>query len=342
MQIEIVPLDRSRAEDRHLFTEFPKRFYGSDRTAAFHLSKTDGMIQSQGDFEIYLARKEGGDLLGRMAAGLNEDLKDENGLPYGYVGLFEAVEDFDCFCRMLEYAKDLLRKKRIRSVLFPFFDSTYYPYRFTSRGRDTFQYFLEYPDQPHYALFSHRSNLEVIYSVSSFLTFDLDYMIDRGKGPYEQACRQGITFRNIDPSNLNSELQILYGLSRTIFSRNPFYTDISLESFSSYYKGTLKASDPAFLRIAMDKESKPVGFSFSMPDFSRDPVEGLIFKTVAVLPAYRKYGILRGWSYLDCQLAKERSYHYAISAYLTDPNLAHKYFGPNTQRKEHELYRIRL
>lgn len=342
MQIEIKRLDRTRAEDRRLFAEYPERFYGNDRWAAFHLARVDGMVQAPGDFDIYVARGKGGRLVGRMAVGRNEALRDEAGLPYGYVGLFEAVEDYDCFRRMLERGGDILREKGVRSALFPFFISTYYPYRFTSGGRSHFSYFLETPDQPHYAGYSHRMGLEVVYSVSSFLTRDLDYMIERGEGPYKEACAEGFVFRNVDPDNLESELRILYELSSAIFSGNSFYTHIPFDSFASYYGSVVKASDTAFLRISTDPNGRPAGFSFSIPDFSRDPVEGFIFKTVAVLKEYRKTGLLKGWTYLDCTLAKERGYQYAVSAYLTDPTLSYKYFGPNTISKEHELYRIRL
>ena len=322
------------------FLAVPLQVYPDPGRVELHLNRVRGMVQGAGSFRLYIVDGPCSGPAGRMAVGFNEALKDEAWRPCGYVGLFDVIEDFDCFSEMLTFAREQLRSQGVGTILFPFFKSTYFPYRFTAEGRDAFSVFLEFPDPASLRTLCAPAGLEVVYPASSLRTSNLDLLLEKNRLRYDQALEAGYSFRPFDMGRPREEFELIHGLSRRIFCKHPFYVDISAEEFFAFYEGALDYLDPALLRIALDPGGQAAGFSLTLPDYGTQPVSGLIIKSVGVLPEHRGRGIQGAWTYLDSMVAKQRNYDHVIGALIPDGNISRTVLGPGTRKKTYELYKL--
>ena len=88
------------------FVGMGRDLYGPSIYTDNVIAKTRSLLETPGDYALYVRRDESsGEILGRMTVGINPDLLDASGVPYGQVGLFEVVDDFDVFSSMMAFMK---------------------------------------------------------------------------------------------------------------------------------------------------------------------------------------------------------------------------------------------
>ncbi len=358
--VMISRIDKTGGRDLEAFLQFPMELYSDRRMTRYNILKTRKMVAGPGDFDLYLARNGADRVVGRMVLGSNPLLLDEKGVPYGCAGLFDVVEDYEVFRRMLDYARNYFRDRN--HLLFPFFKATWYPYRFAVRGREKLDYFMEYPDREYYGDFTRRYGVEESYLYRSRLNYDMDGNIEKNRSAYEKALAGGITFRSLDKTRPREEMRIIYDLTVENFQESLFYTDISFEEFYSLYEGILSLLDARFMTFAFDDRGEPVGYGFTTPDFTpllrrydttrlwgkllfylnRHRFDGIIPKTAAVRTSYRQMGIFGAIYYLHNVLARELGCRYILGGYVYIGNVTYKVMTGETQDKEYELYKIRV
>ncbi|MBF0226034.1 MAG: hypothetical protein HQK76_11310 [Desulfobacterales bacterium] len=346
--ISIVKINKNSLNELDEFLMFPLEIYEDKKMIEFNIPKTKSMVTETGDFDLFLAKSSSGKVQGRMVLGVNPAITDENGCPYGYVGIFDVVENFEIFKQMLDYARQSFTGKNY--ILFPLFKSTWYPYRFTSQGFHNYHYFMEFPEQEYYAEFTKKYGVEEAYKYIASISYDIDKLIENNKKSYEKALSCGISFRNIDLSRPREEFKIVYDLTVDNYNdqTNRFFTKISFEEFYSFYEGVIKILDSEFLTFGCNSKGEPVSYGFSPPDYTPiiegkgNKIEGVIIKTGATDSNYRKMGIYGGITYLHGLESKKRNYKYAIGGY-TDINLfTHKVMPKDLIWKEHELYKLKV
>ena len=104
----------------------------------------------------------------------------------------------------------------------------------------------------------------------------------------------GITIRTLDPPRPEAELQRIFKLSLSAFSRNFLYTPIAEAEFLAQYQAVLPHVRPELVLLA-EKEDALVGFMFAIPDLLQArrgvPIDTVILKTIAVDPAMSGLGL---------------------------------------------------
>lgn len=343
--------------DMDAFVNSSLSFYGNKPRTVNSLSRTKKLVKAGRHFQFYLVTSEDR-ILGRMAVGRNGDLVDEANVPYGQVGLFEVVEDYDVFKAMMDFAKTKLAKTR--RILFPFYLSTWHQYRFISNGFDAFRFFLETENREYYSDFARQYGVESVVHYKSVMELDLDGLMERMEKSYTSVKKAGVTFRTLDRKNLMQELRWIYDLSIRGFSANRFYTEITYEQFLDLSYESVKMVDPEFFMFACDTDGKPVGYIFSSPDYTdllentdittlwgkikfllfRSGVDGYIVKSVTVLPEYRNKNIFGALLYVNGMKARKRNYSYMIGALAYADNVSISVLTPNRVEKEYELYQL--
>lgn len=338
------------------FLNFALRLYGGKMLVKNTIPKLRTILTGPGEFDLYLAKNARGETIGRMVIGLQRELHDEDGLPLGYVGIFDCIEDFEVFKTMLDYAKGIL--KGVRHFLFPFFKATWYIYRCTSKGYGNFDYFMEFPDKPYYAEFAKRYGVEEIHRYVGSITHDIDEVAEKNKKSYEKAISFGISFRDLDKKRMKRDLRIIYDLTVNNYQDNLYFTPISFEEFFSLYEGVLSILDPKFLTFGVNSEGREVCYGFAPPDYTplfekydtrtflgkaalylnRKKVEGMVLKTAATDANFRQMGIYGGICYLHALRGKQLGYRYVIGGYTYVDNVTHKVMSGNLTWKEYELY----
>ncbi|MCP4131577.1 MAG: hypothetical protein GY754_11415 [bacterium] len=362
--MEVIKINKNNKNDVDNFLQLPLFIYGNSPTIHNSVSKTKSLIESTNLLDLYIVqrmnKKQAPETVGRMAVGFNEQLLDENNVPFGQVGLFEVIEDYDIFSAMLDFAKELLKDKK--SILFPMYTSTWYPYRFTSKGDSLFKFFLEAPAKEYYSSFAARYGVTDTFRYKSIICRNIDQVLEKNNKPFKRASEEGITFRRFDKSQAEKEIETIYELSIQAFNDNAFYTSINRDEFANLYKGSINLIDDEFFTIALNSKKEPVGFCFSSLDYSpilekanirsfagklkfflnRKKIKGFIIKTVGVIPEYRGKGIQGALTCLHAQTAKQRNYEYIIGALIHSENASPKVLGEPVTEKEYEMYRIKI
>lgn len=356
-----IRLRKISAGDRRDFNEFldfPVRLYNGSMAVRNTIPKLRTILTGPGDFSLFLAESDGSETLGRMVLGVNPDLRDEAGVPFGYAGIFDCVEDYGVFSAMLDFARKYFAGRG--SILFPLFKATWYIYRFTAKGHGAFDYFMEFPDKPYYAGYTKRYGVRDTYLYVGSITDDIDDVIEKNRKSYEKALSLGISFRDMDPKNMKEDLRIVHRLTVENYTQNLFFTPISFDEFYDLYKGVLSILDPRFLTFGINREGRPVCYGFAPPDytpllnkydtgtllgriglyFNRKKFDGLVLKTAATDARHRQMGIYGGICHLHALRAKELGCRYVIGGFTYVDNVTHKVMSGDLTWKEYELYRI--
>ena len=354
---KIVKLEKDNTKDIKKFLRFPLNIYGNNPATWNSISKTGDILKVHGKFQIYLAVKESGDIAGRMAIGKNDEIKDSNGRTYGQIGLFEVIEDYTAFSAMIDFAKSELRGHV--SILFPFFISTWYSYRFTIPEDDKFDFFMEPPGKKYYSEFANRYGVDKTYNYKSYISYNVDGFMKKNEKKYHRLLEMGYRFRKLDKKKIREELKTIYEMSISIFNKNLFYSEISFEDFCKLNESSLKIVDSDFL-IIVEKEGRPAGFAFAAPDYTpvlknaridtlagkikfllnKNRVNGYIYKTMAVMPEHRRLGMHEAMSHVQALAAKKRGYEYLIAALVYEENPSSDTLIDVTD-KSYELYEIK-
>ena len=345
--ININKIDKSNDEECNLFLNFPLSIYNDEQVILYNRSKVQSMIKSNGDFELFIAETEHHEIVGRMAVGKNNEILDDQGQPYAYIGLFDVVENYAIFVEMLNFGKKYL--KNYQYILFPFFKSTWYPYRFASKGFDAYNYFMEFPDKKYYSEYTQNYGFDESYKYLGSITYDMEKIITDNEYSYRKAIKNNIKFRNLDKTRTKEDLKHVYDLTIRNYNNktNRFFTLISFDEFYSFYENIVNMLDSEFLTFGINEKNNPVGYCFSPPDYTpiisgiSDKITGFVPKTAATDKEYRKMGVLGGIIYLQGLEAKKRDYTYAIGGYTDERLFTHRVMPDNLKWKEYTLYRLK-
>lgn len=200
-----------------------------------------------------------------MAIGHNDAIRDSNGKPYGQIGLFEVLEDYHAFTEMIDFARSELNDHP--SILFPFFISTWYNYRFTIPEDDKFDFFMEPPGRKYYREFANKYGVNKTYNYKSYISYNVEGFLKKNEKKHHKLLEMGYKFRKLDKRKIREELKSIYEMSISIFNKNLFYSEISFEDFCKLNESSIKIVDSDFL-IIVEKEGRPAGFAFAVPDYT--------------------------------------------------------------------------
>lgn len=211
-----------------------------------------------------------------------------DGATTAFVGHF-ASTDADHSKQLLDaLAHEAARAGRTR-VLAPIDGSTWRSYRVVveSTGRDPF--FLE-PQTPSY--------WEAHLTGAGFKRAEMYASIElTDLAPFaapdayaDELVAAGITVRNFDMQNFDTDLVKLHALSLGAFVANPYYAPLPLEDFAAMYKPAVFLYEPGLALIA-ERNDEALGFIFAYRDGPQKSCT--VLKTIAVSPTIREAGLAR-------------------------------------------------
>jgi len=338
------------------FIDFPRRIYPHTTQLDYNIQSTASMIRNIDNFSYVVVRHEN-EIVGRFGVGSNRLLQDEKGNTIGQIALVETVNDYAVFSYVMKTAMQLLHERD--TVLYPFFFSTWHQYRLCIQKE--MDLFLDQPALPYYADFIERWGFNRKYTYKSSRCNDLNSVVDSTRSHYKNARQQGVFFRHLDVGDIDCELGVLYDLSLQGFKDNQFYCALSFDEFSLIYRKIVKIVDPKFIIIAEDSDHNPVGFLFSLPDYTmllqgfrlnslwgklqflwqkKTKPKGVLVKSATVIPEMRKKSIYSAMLHLQTSLAVKKKYTYLIHAYYLESNCSSRYLADVSAENIYELYRF--
>lgn len=144
----------------------------------------------------------------------------------------------------------------------------------------------------------------------------------------ERLRRAGWEDLQFDVARLDDELALLHRLSLEAFRESWGFSEISFAEFRALYEPAARHADPELVRIARDRDGRPLGFGFAVPDHPKPTGStGIVVKTLAVAPGVsRRYpGAGPGLTAMVHRAALERGFQDGVHALMAKGSNGHRF-----------------
>jgi len=255
----------------------------------------------------------------------------------GLIGHYAARDD-RVAAQLLTHACARLAASGCTTAVGPMDGSVWRRYRFISdRGVEP-PFFLE-PDHPDDWLRQfHSQGFTALADYVSALNTDLSHEDARVTRAAERLTAAGVSIRPLRAeaceNGFEDELRRIHAVASVSFAHGFLYTPIAEAEFIEQYRRLQAYAEPELVLIA-EKDERPVGFLFALPDWLQaargQAVNNVIIKTVAVLPG-REFAGLGNALVARCHaVARKLGYTRAIHALMHESNNSRNLSGRYTQ-----------
>lgn len=135
--------------------------------------------------------------------------------------------------------------------------------------------------------------------------------------------QRGVWIRSLDAARFEEELRRLYPVATGAFTHGFLYSPIAEDAFVALYSRLRPYVMPELVLIA-EQHDQPVGLLFVLPDWLRAqrgaPLDTLILKTLAVLPAFSGTGLAGLLLARGEEVAREHGFTRVIHALMHEEN----------------------
>ncbi|NTV32442.1 MAG: N-acetyltransferase [Deltaproteobacteria bacterium] len=272
-QVFVTPASSGR--DMDAFIRFPLRHYGQDPLFVPHLlyerkkffSRSNPIFQFT-EVVYLLARDEQGKVLGRVTAHINERHNRHAGEKTGFFGFFECVDDEAAASALMKAAEDTLRARGMKMIRGPFNFSTNEECGFLVQGFDRAPSFMMPYTKPYYPDLMTRLGYN---KARDLLAYEYEY---KGSIPehlvrFSERIRERkkVVIRPIHMQRFAEDVETIFRIYNDAWSQNWGFVPVTEEEFRATAKDLKPIVDPSIVLIA-EKESRPVGFIVTLPDYN--------------------------------------------------------------------------
>jgi hypothetical protein len=233
------------------------------------LDKNKNPFFNHADAQYFLAYRNG-EIVGRIAAIVNQMHNDFHKDNAGFFGFLEGIEDPEVFRILLDEAKDWLRNKGKDYMMGPMNPSTNDEIGFLIDGFDSPPYFMMTHNPPYYQNIMEQLGYQKEKDVYAFYIHKDFIQINERLRKVTQASREklGVKIRTINLKDFENELERIRTIYNNAWSKNWGFVPMTPEEFDFIAADFKKIIDPRLVLIAEIKDN-PVGFSLAMPDYNR-------------------------------------------------------------------------
>lgn len=235
------------------------------------------------------------------------------------VGAFECVENYDFAKHILKIAANEAASNGFEFLIGPMSSSTWNDHRFSS---DPTHPFLGEPyHQEYYRAYFEQSGFHVIGKYISSIDSDPSFSKFELKEAKMHFEAKGIQFRNIDLSEYDTELELIYHFCLEAFQENFLFTPIDKADFVHKYKKLKPLLNEDLVQLAL-KEGKIVALALGYIDPYQLNGKAVVLKTLARLkdPLLAGIGKVLGLSVIG--KGKELGYENVIHALMHSDNFS--------------------
>lgn len=240
--------------------------------------------------EMFLAERDG-EVVGRIAAIVNDNHNKEHGENIGFFGFFESVDDQQVADALFGAARNWLKGKRVTAMRGPASPSVNDDYGLLIDGFDKPPVILMTYNPPYYATLIERCGLKKVKDLYAYEVQKDAVMTDRLKRMSELIkTRERVTLRTLDLKHFDREIAIIRDLYTRGWARNWGAVPMTEEEFNYVAKDLKALVDPEIAFIA-EIEGKAVGFGLSLPDYNillKDNKHGWLIPALVRILLFRK------------------------------------------------------
>jgi hypothetical protein len=268
------------ARDLREFVGFPWRLYNAREhpqwVPPLRASVLDALDEKNNPFyqdaarELFLAYRSD-ELVGRIAAIENRAHNRFHADRSGFFGFFESVNDQDVASALFDAASAWLGARGLESMCGPFNPSTNYECGMLVEGFENRPTFMTAWNPPWYNTLCAGAGLTKAKDL-------LGLWFDIGRAGFEApeilerhaaraAEKGGITFRDIDPSRFEKEVELCWDIYNNAWERNWGFVPMEHAEFHHMAKDMkfLVWKELSFMAYV---NGEPAGFMFALPDYN--------------------------------------------------------------------------
>jgi len=310
MAIEIVAV-RTDAPLIERFLDLPETVYCGD--PSYRAPARRRMLAG---FHVLLAMEDG-EPVARAATRVNADLCDDDGRPFGMVGLFEALNRPDAVRQLLAEAVGSLRRAGCARVIGPINGDTWHSYRLNLGPFDHPLFPLEPCNPVYYPILWEQAGFSLLEGYYSKHVPDISLLMPRYRRIHARVTAQGYRLRPLALDRFEDDLAIIYDLTCDTFRENYLYTAIPRAEFIELYRGVKQLVAPELVQFVMDPDGVPAGFIFCFPDAQGNTMN---VKTLGVVKQYRRAGLSAALMFAVCRNAIDMGLHGLNLCLIRDGN----------------------
>ena len=217
---------------------------------------------------------------------------------------------------LLDHACRQLRGRGCELVIGPLDGSTWRRYRFITERGIASRFYLE-PDNPEDWPRQFRNNgFAELAQYESEINPDIRNRQPQLGNLRRKLQKLGVRIETLNKFDAVAELRGIHSVACESFRGSFLYTPLDFASFNDLYATALTGLDPRLMLVARHGE-RIVGFIFAPPDLLQSPpIDTIVLKTVAILPAGEYRGLGRVLIVDLLQNAVQMGFGKAISALM--------------------------
>ena len=209
----------------------------------------------------------------------------------GYIGFFEvdvSHPESDAIAKaLLESAGSWLKKEGAEECIGPMNYNTWFAYRFRVDNPQNQIFLWEPINPPEYVDYFKSFGMESLEVYQSRCSDKNEKVAEATEKSYQKALEHGFSFSPFEGEDfLLKNMEPLFKLSLTGFSKNYLYEPISFPEFQALYVPIFKTFDFSTGHLAKNEKGDIVAFCFSFRDGNN-----LVIKSIVVDPEYQGKGL---------------------------------------------------
>ncbi|MBI5470782.1 MAG: hypothetical protein HY961_00410 [Ignavibacteriae bacterium] len=219
------------------------------------------------EMEMFLAEQDG-NVVGRIAAIINDNHNREHNENIGFFGFFECFDDQAVANALFDVAATWLRNKGVTAMRGPVSPSVNDEYGMLIEGFEHPPAILMAYNPPYYQKLVETYGFTKAKDLYSYyVTKDKVFTDKLNRVSEIVRNKSGVVFRSLDMKRFDEEVKTIRELYNKGWSRNWGEVPMTEDEFD-YVAADLKAIvDPSVVIIA-EVRGKPVGFGMSLPDYN--------------------------------------------------------------------------
>jgi GNAT superfamily N-acetyltransferase len=298
--------------DKMRFIKFPWQIYKGNKywvpplifDVRNNLNTRKNPFYKHAEIELFLAEKDDGKLVGRIAAIKNDNHNKFHEDKAGFFGFFESVDDHDVSDLLLDTACQWCKNKGFDTVIGPVNPSTNDECSLLIDGFDKVPVILSPYNPPYYrdmieSFGFEKGNDLFAYYIPATVIKDDKVMNKLERMAKLIKSKEGIVTRKINMKDLDNEVKRIETVYNDAWVKNWGFVPLTTEEFE-FMKSNLKALvDPDIVFFA-EMDGEPAGFSLALPDYNQifKKLNGRLFPfgVLKILTGKKKIDIMRVWS----------------------------------------------
>ena len=217
--------------------------------------------------EFFLAHRNG-EVVGRIAAIVNDNHNKEHKENIGFFGFFECINDQAVADALVQTAARWLKERGVTAVRGPATPSVNDEYGLLVDGFDKPPIILMPYNPPYYAALLEKAGFRKIKDLYAYHVTKDRAMTEKLRRVSEMVKnREGLTFRSINMKDFANEVKRIKDLYNRAWQYNWGAVPMTDEEFDALAKDLKPVVVPGLVIIA-EYKGEPIGFSLSLPDLN--------------------------------------------------------------------------